>query len=138
MSRAGYSDDCDDTWGMIRWRGAAASAIRGKRGQAFLSELLTVLDAMQAKELASETLAAEGQFCTIGALMHSRGMTISDGEMHWGSPDEIAVKLDSTHALVAEIIAHNDHEYCWLVPETSAARWTRMREWIAGKIKVQS
>jgi hypothetical protein len=45
MSRSGYSDDHSE-WDLIRWRGAVASAIRGKRGQAFLRELLVALDAM--------------------------------------------------------------------------------------------
>lgn len=33
MSRSGYTDDCDDQWALIRWRGAVNSAIKGKRGQ---------------------------------------------------------------------------------------------------------
>jgi hypothetical protein len=37
MSRSGYSDDLEN-WSLIRWRGAVASAIRGRRGQAFLRE----------------------------------------------------------------------------------------------------
>lgn len=51
MSRSGYADWCDDNWAMIRWRGAVASAVRGKRGQAFLRELATTLDAMPEKRL---------------------------------------------------------------------------------------
>jgi len=46
MSRSGYSDDCDDQWSLICWRGAVKSAIRGKRGQAFLKEMLAALDAL--------------------------------------------------------------------------------------------
>jgi hypothetical protein len=46
MSRSQYIDDCDDNWQLIRWRGMVASAIRGKRGQQFLKDLLAALDAM--------------------------------------------------------------------------------------------
>lgn len=45
MSRSGYSDDIDN-WDLIKWRGQVASAIRGKRGQLFLRELLAALDAL--------------------------------------------------------------------------------------------
>ena len=127
MSRSGYSDE-GDNWSMIRWRGAVAAAIRGKRGQEFLREALSVLDAMPAKELARATLEADGQYCTIGAMMHSRGI-----EMSWDGPEDIAKKLRSTHALVAEIIYEND-EYSWL-KETPSERWVRMRAWVVGNIK---
>lgn len=57
MSRSGYTEDCDG-WDLIRWRGAVASAIRGKRGQAFLREALAALDAMPEKQLISHDLVA--------------------------------------------------------------------------------
>jgi hypothetical protein len=39
MSRSGYSDDYgdDEPWQLIMWRGAVASAFRGRRGQPFHS-----------------------------------------------------------------------------------------------------
>lgn len=46
MSRSGYSDDCDDPLQEGRWRAAVNSAIRGKRGQAFLREALAALVAV--------------------------------------------------------------------------------------------
>lgn len=42
MSRSGYSEELDQ-WDLIRWRGQVASAIRGKRGQAFLRAMLAAL-----------------------------------------------------------------------------------------------
>lgn len=45
---------------MIRWRGAVASAIRGKRGQAFLREMLAALDAMPEKRLIAGSLVFDG------------------------------------------------------------------------------
>ena len=55
MSRSGYSDDLE-TWQLIKWRGQVMSAIRGKRGQKFLRELLAALDAMPKKILITEDL----------------------------------------------------------------------------------
>src|ERR1700738_4449660 len=51
MSRSGYGEDYDDVRDVAMWRGQVASAIRGKRGQAFLHELATALDAMPQKQL---------------------------------------------------------------------------------------
>ena len=66
MSRSGYSDDCD-TWPLICWRGAVASALRGKRGQQFLIELRDALDAMPEKRLIAEQLQdGTGCHCTLG------------------------------------------------------------------------
>ena len=45
MSRSGYGDDIGQ-WDLIRWRGAVQSAMCGKRGQAFLKEMLAALDAL--------------------------------------------------------------------------------------------
>lgn len=61
MSRHGYTDSCDDNFALIRWRGAAKSAIRGKRGQAFLRELLAALDAMPEKRLIARELVDDSQ-----------------------------------------------------------------------------
>lgn len=57
MSRSGYNDDCDG-WALIRWRGAVNSAINGKRGQAFLRELVAALDAAYDDFLAYATAFA--------------------------------------------------------------------------------
>lgn len=45
MSRSGY-DDCCDGWGLIRWRGAVAAAIKGSRGRKLLADMAAALDAM--------------------------------------------------------------------------------------------
>ena len=66
MSRSGYTDECDG-WELVRWRGAVNSAIRGKRGQAFLNEMVTALDAMQEKRLVSGLLeTGDGDCCALG------------------------------------------------------------------------
>lgn len=60
MSRSGYTEDCEDDWALIRWRGAVNSAIRGKRGQAFLREMLAALDVMPEKRLIAGNLVFDG------------------------------------------------------------------------------
>jgi len=53
MARHGLvssSDDYDsNNWDYICWRGAVASALRGKRGQSFLRDLLAAVDARLGK-----------------------------------------------------------------------------------------
>lgn len=58
MSRSGYNDDIDN-WALIKWRGQVASAIRGKRGQKMLRDLLAALDAMPEKSLIVHELESE-------------------------------------------------------------------------------
>ena len=48
MSRSGYSDDCEN---LGLWRGAVEKSIKGKRGQAFLKEMLVALDSLPEKKL---------------------------------------------------------------------------------------
>lgn len=106
MSRSGYSDDCDD--GLLGlWRGAVASATRGKRGQQALKEILQALDAMPVKELISDSLAtSEGEYCTLGALGASRGLDMSEIDPDdWGQVSSI---FNIAPALAREIVYEND------------------------------
>src|SRR5262245_48117791 len=81
MSRSGYSDDYDsyDQWGHIMWRGAVNSAMRGKRGQAFLKEMLAAMDAMPEKRLIAHELEVEdGAVCAIGTVGKARQVDMSN------------------------------------------------------------
>lgn len=132
MSRSGYSEDGDyDQWATIRWRGAVASALRGKRGQAFLRETLAALDALPTPELIPNNLMAEGSFCTLGAVGHARGMDLQgvDAEDH----ERVAKVFDVPHALACEVMWENDEAGLW--SETPRARWERMRRWIIEQLK---
>lgn len=135
MSRSGYSDDCDG-WALIRWRGAVNSAIKGKRGQQTLREIRDALDAMPVKELAADSLvSADGQFCALGALGAARGMPLEHLEPD--DPEGVAEKFGIATAMVREIVYENDECGPWLPypqKETSAARWRRMRAWVASNI----
>jgi len=129
MSRSGYSEDLDN-WQLIKWRGMVASAIRGKRGQKFLTELLAALDAMPEKRLIADELEAEGEVCAIGALGRVRGVDMS--ELDPECPDQVASVFDIAECLAQEVVYENDE--CSRYQETPEQRWTRMRAWLVSKI----
>jgi hypothetical protein len=82
MSRSGYtecSEDHEARWQQIRWRGAVHAAIFGKRGQAFLKELLAALDALPEKKLIAHQLVdLSGNVCALGAVAKARGLDVSN------------------------------------------------------------
>lgn len=164
MSRSGYTDEIDDRWAFIRYRGAVNSALSGARGQAALIEILAALDAMPVKELITESLVtADGDYCTLGALGAARGMDMSQIDADdWGA---VAKAFGIAPAMVREIVFMNDEckddfilvevEVCgpmrprfpeWgchrrtvTVFDAAAGRkrWVAMRQWVASQIKRQ-
>lgn len=125
MGRAGYSDDCDDNLQLGRWRGAVRSAIRGKRGQEFLKEMLAALEAMPQKRLIANVLeqtewnedgdklvpVKDGDVCAFGAVGRARGisMPVIDGEDDdETAADEVARTFGTVDALTREIMWKND------------------------------
>jgi hypothetical protein len=162
VSRSGYiEDDGDDVLATGRWRGAVASAIRGKNGQAFLRELLDALDAMPVKELIAHELKAEGQYCTLGVLGEKRGIAMEslDPEEY----EQVACAFKVNPKIVQEIVWFNDehiddwkweeieicgpvrpfypewgkHTTSYRVPDLTAParRWKYMRDWVAKQLK---
>lgn len=130
MSRSGYSDDIDDQLALGRWRAQVKSAIRGRRGQAFLRELIAALDAMPVKELiADELVTTDGDVCAIGAVCQMRGIDVRN--VDYDSPEDVAEKVGIARQMVAEIEYEND-EGGW--KETDEQRWQRMRRWAAANV----
>ncbi|TPN44888.1 hypothetical protein [Mesorhizobium sp. B1-1-7] len=130
MSRSGYIDDMDDQWAHIRWRDAVKAAIRGKRGQAFLREMLAAMDALPEKKLVSSELETEGQVCAIGSVGRVRGI-----DMQKLDPEDIetvAATFGISEALAREIVFENDE--AWGV-RTDEERFVRMRQWIKRQIR---
>ena len=131
MSRSGYSDDWNG-WASIRYRGAVASAIRGKRGQAMLIELAAALDAMPDKRLIeSEFVRSDGCMCALGVLGTARGLDMSPLDPE--DSEEIAKFFGISQALADEVMFENDYEsFCQPASETN--RWKRVREWVKEQI----
>jgi len=131
MSRSGYIEDIDDNWQLIRWRGAVASSLKGKRGQAFLGEALTALDALPEPKLISHKLGDGCGVCTLGAVGAARGMPIT--EIDPDDHEHVASLFAIPHALACEIMWENDEGSYH--NETPEHRWTRMRRWIVSNLK---
>jgi len=131
MSRSGYSDEYEETVNL--WRGTVARAIKGKRGQAFLKEMLGALDALPEKKLvANELVEKDGCVCALGAVGRARGMDMKDidPEDHEG----VAHKFGMAHALACEVMYVNDEMGPYTRTETSEERFVRVRAWVAEKI----
>ena len=128
MSRSGYTE-LDDTWAAYMWRGRVAFAIRGKRGQRLLREMIEALDAMREKALVSGVLVEPGtdNCCAMGAVLLKRG-TPEPWNLE-GDNGAIANAVGVPECLVQEIEYEND-EGGWR-KETPEQRWIRMRTWAA-------
>jgi hypothetical protein len=132
MGRSGYCDDWDcDQWAMIRWRGAVESALKGKRGQAFLKELVQALDALPEKKLIDDKLISEdGSVCALGAVGKARSLDMSNIDPH--DPETVSSKFGIALAMAREIEYMNDE---WFHSETPEQRFDRMRHWAVSYIK---
>ncbi len=131
MGRAGYTEDFgEDQWGLIRYRGAVKSGIRGKRGQAFLREMLKALDALPEKKLVADELEMDGQVCAIGSVGLARKLDMSKIDPH--DPETVAGTFGISEALAREIVYEND-EGGW-GNDTPEKRFDRMRTWIVGHL----
>lgn len=154
MSRHGYTDDMDDNLAMGRWRAAVNSAVRGKRGQAFLRELLAALDALPEKKLIAEELVEQdGQVCALGAIGKARGLDMSGIDPE--DPDSIHGYFGIANAMAREIIWINDEvsgehveahgpPYRWrgppsvYIPPTPERRFAEVRAWVVAHIKTEA
>ncbi len=148
MSRSGYCEDEDDQWRAIMWRGTVKSAIRGKRGQAFLREMLAAMDAMPEKRLVASELEAEGQVCAIGSVGRARGVDMSKIDPEdYGT---VAHTFGIAAPLAQEIVYMNDEYWDWSTDEKGAIRrdekgkgirltpeerFTKMRSWIERNLR---
>jgi hypothetical protein len=132
MSRSGYSDNWSDyNLGLANlYRGAVKSAFRGKRGQAFLKEMLAALDAMPNKALIADKLEYEGGVCALGAVGKARGMDM--GGFNMEAYGAIVGAFGIADAMAREIAYENDYTNSRETPEQ---RWSRMRAWIAKEIR---
>lgn len=131
MSRSGYVDDLEPLE-LGRWRGRVASAIRGKRGQALLRDILAGMDALPEKVLIlGELRNQEGDCCAMGAACLKRGVDTVDIDP--AAPEEVAAALDVADCLAQEVAAVNDD---WGGrDETPAQRFERVRAWVEKQLR---
>lgn len=132
MNRSGYTDDCDDNWRSIMYRGAVKSAIRGTRGQELLRDMIAALDAMPDKRLIAGELEEGGDVCALGSVGKFRGVEMSG--LDPGEPEEVAAAFKIAPALAREVVYMNDERFDEGSPEK---RWERMRAWAVSKLEPQ-
>lgn len=101
------------------------------------------MDAMPVKRLVDGVLEADGEFCTLGVIAHSRGVKAE----HPDCVEEAQRLLDIADAMAREIVYENDEAGYYTncnpqtgryEPETPEQRWVRMRDWVSSKIKEQA
>jgi hypothetical protein len=157
MSRSGYHYYHDNEWQFICWRGAVKSAIRGKRGQMFLREMLASLDALPEKRLIDDDLIIDGKnggfilggdsltdergriyrvgdVCALGAVGRTRGLNMDGLDPH--DPYQVAPAFGIARALAQEIVFINDEGSIGL--ETPEQRFGRVRAWIIQNLRDQA
>ena len=126
MTRSGY-EICHDNDDLIRYQVTLEWEIKCGRGQAFLRELLTALDALPEKALIKNDFTAEGWVCALGAVFAARGVAPPEN----GINDAACVAADALGIpgiLAAEVMYKNDDGGPYL--ESPERRWARMREWV--------
>lgn len=134
----------DDALAVGRWRAQVKSAIRGKRGQAFLRELAAAMDAMPEKALIkNELIDQDGHCCTIGVVCKLRGVSVEG--VDYSDPESVGDLVGIAKQMAAEIEFENDEcgdryervsgSQAWKhIDETPEERWQRMRKWVESQI----
>ncbi len=156
MGRSGYSDDYadEDPLGAGRWRAAVRSSMGGRRGQAFLRELVGALDALPVKELVANNFVTRGgSCCSFGSVALSRGMDVSalepvekDGYRIEPETAAVAAAFGIANAMACELMFMNDEVCGWAPPagpmhavvpteKPERARWRQMRAWVQSQIR---
>jgi len=129
VRRSNYSDECDDNWRYIMWRGRVASSTKGKRGQKMLKDLLAALDEMPVKRLIANELKNEEGFCTLGVLGNKRAIELD--ALDPTDSESVAACFDIAEPLAREIVYMND-EFC--SDSSPEKRWETMHTWVKNQI----
>lgn len=137
MSRSGYSEDYEEQFpnaGAL-YHTSVLNAIHGKRGQKFMKELVSALDAMPEKRLIADELVQEGAVCAIGAVGLARGIDMAG--MNPEDADAVGAAFGIAPSMAREIVFENDEagSYYSSKTETPEQRWQRMRDWAALHLK---
>lgn len=111
------------------FRGSITKAINGKRGQAFLRELIASLDAMPVKKLISEELEYKGEYCAMGCVGAARGINMSQLDPY--DVGGLSKIFGIAPNMIREIEFINDNTVygCKTDEERDAKRWQVVRDW---------
>lgn len=130
MSRSGYVDDCEH---LELYRANVRRTIQSKRGQAFLKELGTTMDAMPEKVLiAGKLIDDHGDVCAIGVVCKARGVDVSD--VDYEDPESVGKSVGISRIMAAEIEYMNDEYGPWDGIDSPQKRWQRMRKWVTDNL----
>ena len=138
MSRSGYTEDYDGDYpnAINLYRGAVERAFKGKRGQAFLRELLAALDAMPEKKLAANVwVEPSGAACALGVVAQARGLTDTFEQFDPDDPSSAATAgelLGIAESMARELVWINDDNF--FRNESDDSRWARVRAMVKGWI----
>ena len=132
MSRF-WEDESDDPLDYARYEAAKRSTLRGRRGQAFLRELVAALDALPRPELSEGALGDRrtGCVCALGAIALAQGDSFDDlakDNGNW-SLDETAERYSISPTLANEIISANDDWRDGNAVNVRRSRWRHVRAW---------
>lgn len=139
MNRSGYSEDYDGgdepyANALDLYRGAVRSALGGKRGQAFLREMLEALDAMPQKRLTDYYLQRQnGDVCAIGCVGVRRGTKMDDLDPE--EADKIAKRFGIAECMVREIESVNDDDFGVFATLTDEQRFEKVRRWVVRNLE---
>lgn len=137
MSRSGYLEDYDERFpnALDLYRNTVDRALGGKRGQAFLRELVDALEAMPERRLIKGQIeSSDGAVCAIGSVGVRRGVDMSNVDSC--DPSAVGKVFGIARCMAAEISFENDEGVGYWVDETPEGRWQRMRDWAARQLKV--
>lgn len=145
-------EDTRDVLRMYAWDANLDRQIKGKRGQAFLRELLAALEALPSKRLVANELAKDGEVCTLGALALKRRTDAGedrervladlgsicvdpdqepDDERAYEDMEAWAKRVLACPSMLAFVIPHENDEDWRSTPEQ---RYTAMVMWVRSLI----
>lgn len=141
MSRSGYDDDYDGDFNALNlYRANVDRSLAGKRGQAFLKEMLAAMDALPDKKLAAGIMQEQGgEVCAIGSVGKARGLDMSnldriiENEDYERLASAIAKQFGIAECMAREIMYMNDDR--GPRDESPEQRFTAMRKWVESNIK---
>ncbi len=141
MSRYCDSDDYDwEPWMEGQAAGAMRSAIRGRRGQQLLHDLIAGLDALPVPELAAGALEdpETGCGCAFGAVRIHRGADVvplhfdpTDPDIDWR---DLAEPFDISETLAHAVVAQNEYSSKRNDEQSRRRRWQSVRAWAVGNL----